>query len=153
VLLPSQPETRADRCSRLVGTKGGIAVNEVVAVPLPFGVEAVRVARCSSGYPDAAVKAWRPIGGTTDVRRWMLAQALLAPNPHDRQSWIADLRRESEITLVCDGDHQLLQTDPFERQILIGCGAFVELAVIATAERGYRLRVCPMQMRWHWRSG
>jgi hypothetical protein len=76
-----------------------------------------------------------------DVRRFMLAHALLAPNPHNRQPWLADLRSNNEITLVCDGDRLLPQTDPFGRQILIGCGAFIELAVIAAAERGYRVRV------------
>jgi hypothetical protein len=102
---------------------------------------AAQLSGCSSGYPSAAVKAWRPIGETTDVRRWMLAHALLAPNPHNRQPWIADLRREGEITLVCDGDRLLPETDPFGRQIMIGCGAFIELAVIAAAEKGYRVRV------------
>jgi hypothetical protein len=122
-----QPEPSRRRFIKLAGGGAVLAV-----IPL---------AGCSSGYPDAAVKAWRPIGETTDVRRWMLAHALLAPNPHNRQPWIADLRREGEITLVCDGDRLLPQTDPFGRQILIGCGAFIELAVIAAAEKGYRVRL------------
>ena len=71
----------------------------------------------------------------------MLVHALLAPNPHNRQSWIADLKRDAEITLVCDADRLLPETDPFGRQVLIGCGAFIELAVIAAAERGHRVSV------------
>jgi hypothetical protein len=71
----------------------------------------------------------------------MLAHALLAPNPHNRQPWIADLKRDGEITLICDGDRLLPETDPFGRQILVGCGAFIELAVLAAAERGCSVAV------------
>jgi hypothetical protein len=71
----------------------------------------------------------------------MLAHALLAPNPHNRQPWHADLRRAGEITLVCDKDRLLPETDPFGRQILIGCGAFIELAIIAGAACGQRVTV------------
>ena len=51
------------------------------------------------------------------------------------------MRRNAEITLVCDAKRLLPETDPFGRQILIGCGAFIELAVIAAAERNHRVRV------------
>jgi hypothetical protein len=90
-------------------------------------------------YPDKAVEAWNPIEPTSDIRRWMLAHALLAPNPHNRQPWVADLSRENEITLICDGARLLPETDPFGRQILIGCGAFLELAIQAAAERGFAI--------------
>ncbi len=78
-----------------------------------------------------------------DPRRFILAHALLAPNPHNRQPWLVDLRRQGEIVLQCDGARLLPDTDPFGRQILIGCGAFVELAVIAAAELGLRVDVQP----------
>ena len=99
------------------------------------------LAGCSSAYPAASVQAWQMSADDADVRRFMLAHALLAPNPHNRQPWLADLRRADEITLVCDKDRLLPETDPFGRQILIGCGAFIELAVIAAAQRGYRAQV------------
>jgi hypothetical protein len=99
------------------------------------------LAGCSNAYPESVVRPWFTPNEHTDVRRFMLAHALLAPNPHNRQPWLADLRRNDEITLVCDKDRLLPETDPFGRQILIGCGAFIELAVIAAAERGYRVRV------------
>jgi hypothetical protein len=106
------------------------------------------LAACSVTAPDATVQAWRPgfaqaqsqLKGN-DVRHFMLAHALLAPNPHNRQPWLADLRRENEITLICDKARLLPETDPFGRQILVGCGSFIELAVIAAAERGYRVQV------------
>lgn len=98
---------------------------------------------CSSEFPAASVQAWQPPAEGADVRRFMLAHALLAPNPHNRQPWLADLRREGEITLVCDKDRLLPETDPFGRQILIGCGAFIELAAMAATERGYRVQIEP----------
>jgi hypothetical protein len=95
----------------------------------------------SSSYPAIAVQAWQPVDQKLEIRRWMLAHALLAPNPHNRQPWIADLKSEGEITLICDGERLLPETDPFGRQILVGCGAFIELAVMAAADRGYRVTV------------
>jgi hypothetical protein len=100
------------------------------------------LAGCDGAMPDAAVQPWRDAGATqTDPRRFMLAHALLAPNPHNRQPWIADLREAGKIHLVCDGERLLPETDPFGRQILIGCGAFIELAVVAAAQRGLGVQV------------
>jgi len=96
---------------------------------------------CAGGLPEAALQPWRTAPAETDLRRFMLAHALLAPNPHNRQPWIADLREPGRIHLVCDGERLLPETDPFGRQILIGCGAFIELAVIAAAERGQSVTV------------
>jgi hypothetical protein len=95
----------------------------------------------SSSYPAIAVQPWQPADPKLEIRRWMLAHALLAPNPHNRQPWIADLKRDGEITMICDGERLLPETDPFGRQILVGCGAFIELAVLAAAERGYSVAV------------
>ncbi len=99
------------------------------------------LAGCSAQMPEVAVQAWSRAQGETDTRRFMLAHALLAPNPHNRQPWIADLREAGRIHLVCDGERLLPETDPFGRQILIGCGAFLELAVIAAAQRGLAVTV------------
>lgn len=101
----------------------------------------VTLAGCASGLPDEALQPWQRAGAETDTRRFMLAHGLLAPNPHNRQPWIADLSEPSRIHLVCDGDRLLPETDPQGRQILIGCGAFLELAVIAAAQRGVAVRV------------
>lgn len=98
-------------------------------------------AGCSSLLPDNVLRAWQEPKADLAPREFMLAHALLAPNPHNRQPWLADLRRENEITLVCDKDRLLPETDPFGRQILVGCGAFIELAVIAASARGYRVTV------------
>lgn len=99
------------------------------------------VSGCSTALPDAALQPWQKPDAEADPRRFMLAHALLAPNPHNRQPWIADLTEPGRIHLVCDGTRLLPETDPFGRQILVGCGAFVELAVIAAAQRGLAVSV------------
>ena len=96
---------------------------------------------CSAELPEVALQPWRNPDRESDIRRFMLAHALLAPNPHNLQPWIADLREAGRIHLNCDGERLLPETDPFGRQILIGCGAFLELAVIAAAQRGVSAKV------------
>jgi hypothetical protein len=96
------------------------------------------VAGCliSSAYPDAAVEAWKGPGAETDARKRAVAYAITAPNPHNLQPWLVDLREPNVITLYTDRERVLPHTDPFGRQILIGHGAFLELLVIALAEQG-----------------
>ena len=109
---PSCPTTLARRC--LIEVLGSGAV--LAALPLASGC-------VSGGMPPIAVEAWKP-SAPADVPRFVLAHALLAPNPHKRQPCLADLRHEDEITLVLDKDRLLPETDPFGRQIWVGCGAF-----------------------------
>lgn len=87
--------------------------------------------------PENALAPWATAGGTgeEDVRLYALSHAILAPNPHNRQPWIADVRIPGEVTLHVDRNRVLPQTDPFNRQITIGLGCFLELLVIAAAER------------------
>ena len=133
-LKPFEPSKTPDSRRRFIKLVGGGAV--IAAATLTTG--------CSTAAPENTVLAWaapKSDLAKLGLREFMLAHALLAPNPHNRQPWLADLRRADEITLVCDPDRLLPETDPFGRQILIGCGAFIELAVIAAAERGYRATV------------
>ena len=99
------------------------------------------LAGCSAEFPEAAVQPWRSADREADMRRFMLAHALLAPNPHNLQPWIADLREAGRIHLNCDAERVLPETDPFGRQVLIGFGTFIELAVIAAAQRGVSVKV------------
>lgn len=134
IRTPAAPDAHAPNSRRaFIRLAGGGAV-------LAAGLG---TAGCAAGMPEAAVKPWRAATAETELRRFMLAHALLAPNPHNRQPWIADLREPGRIHLVCDGERLLPETDPFGRQILIGCGAFIELAVIAAAERGHTVTVTP----------
>jgi hypothetical protein len=90
--------------------------------------------------PDAAVEGWRgPPPSVSDPRVRAISYALLAPNPHNMQAWMADLSEPDVVTFVCDPARLLPQTDPFSRQVVIGCGCFLELLRIAAAEQGYNV--------------
>lgn len=96
------------------------------------------LAGCSQDFPAEALKAWQGPSAqdTADVRRWALAHALLAPNSHNRQPWLADLREAQAITLYVDRERTLPMTDPWFRQIVVSQGTFLELLVMALKERG-----------------
>ncbi len=91
--------------------------------------------------PASAVVPWTGPVGETDPRRRALSWALLAPNPHNMQPWLVDLRREGEILLHVDRTRLLPETDPFARQIVIGHGTFLELLVLAAGAEGYRCEI------------
>jgi len=92
--------------------------------------------------PETAIAPWRgPGADALDPRQRMLSWAILAPNPHNRQPWLVDLRKPGEILLYCDRDRLLAMTDPMSRQILIGHGTFLELLDIAASAEGYRLDI------------
>jgi hypothetical protein len=97
----------------------------------------------ANGPTPAARAAWREAGTPEEKRRRFLSYALLAPNPHNRQPWLAKLEGEDELTLYCDLDRLLPATDPYDRQITIGCGAFLELFVIAAANENFGVEIAP----------
>ncbi|MGQ2979372.1 MAG: Acg family FMN-binding oxidoreductase [Polaromonas sp.] len=97
------------------------------------------LAGCSSELPPEATAAWNgPAADTTDVRRWILSYAILAPHSHNLQSWLVDLRQPGEITLYCDLTRLLPETDPLSRQIMMSQGTFLELLDIAARQKGLR---------------
>ena len=90
--------------------------------------------------PSRGLRAWTEVEMTTsDVRLDAFRHAILAPNPHNRQPWQIRLVGTDTAIITCDLERRLPHTDPFDRQIVIGFGCFLELARIAAAERGYRL--------------
>jgi nitroreductase len=91
---------------------------------------------CSTAYPDEAVAPWRGPAPDEEPRRWALGYAILAPNSHNRQPWLADLREPAAITLHVDRERLLPMTDPHFRQIVVSQGTFIESLVIALRERG-----------------
>lgn len=98
---------------------------------------------CGPAGPDPRAAWVHPGQGEHDPRRRALAYALLAPNPHNMQPWLADLREPGRITLYIDRSRLLPVTDPFNRQITIGCGAFLELLRMAAAVDGLAVQITP----------
>jgi len=106
-----------------------------------LGAGAFGLTQCDR-MPNTAIEAWSgPGADRQDPREWALAHALLAPNPHNLQPWIADLRTPDEVILLVDPDKMLPETDPNGRQVLIGHGTFLEIFDLAARELGYRSEV------------
>ncbi|MEQ8658942.1 MAG: twin-arginine translocation pathway signal protein [Hyphomicrobiales bacterium] len=96
--------------------------------------------------PAAARGPWQDAGQDIpgfgdDVRVRALSYAVLAPNAHNRQPWSVDLSEPNALTLYCDLDRRLPETDPFDRQITVSLGCFVELFALAAAEDGFGVDV------------
>lgn len=89
--------------------------------------------------PQTAHLPWEQAGTYEEYRRRALSFALLAPNPHNRQPWLADLSEEGVVTLYVDLERLLPHTDPYNRQITVGLGCFLEIMRMAAAEDGYRV--------------
>jgi len=115
---------------KLLGASG-----VVVLLPSPF-------VSCSS----RELEALRPWDGpsdlpeSADVRLKLLSYAVLAPNAHNKQPWVVDLRGEG-IDLYVDPLRLLPQTDPPARQITISQGTFLEILAIAATHYGLKADV------------
>jgi hypothetical protein len=99
---------------------------------------AASLSGCSPQMPAAAIEAWQGPAQESDLRRWILGYAILAPHSHNLQSWLVDLATPDQILLRCDLGRLLPETDPFSRQIMMSHGTFLELLDIAARERGLR---------------
>jgi hypothetical protein len=104
-----------------------------------------QVVRAATSDPLAPWAQAPAAAAHPDPRVRALAWAVLAPNPHNRQPWIAELPAAAPDTVVlrCDLDRRLPVTDPFDRQITIGLGGFAELCRLAAAEEGRAVTVTP----------
>ncbi len=94
--------------------------------------------------PTAAQGPWLTLNEPeADPRLDAFRHAILAPNPHNRQPWLIRLEGSDAAVLSCDLAKRLPETDPYDRQITIGFGTFIELAAVAASRRGLRLEVEP----------
>jgi hypothetical protein len=96
--------------------------------------------------PQTALLPWGKAGQGDDPRLRALSYALLAPNPHNRQPWLVDLATPGEITLYADLNRLLPETDPMNRQITVGLGAFLGLLRMAALQDGLRAEITPFPM-------
>src|SRR6185436_18296625 len=123
-MVPRRTVLRVLGTSAVIVAAGGLALSQV------------------DQMPEQAIEAWKgPAPNVRDPRVRAVSYALLAPNPHNLQPWIADLREANVITFILDRSRSLPQTDPYSRQITIGCGAFLELLRMAAAAQGYRAEI------------
>lgn len=114
---------------RIAGTSG------VILAATGIGAGAFVATRS----PVRALAPWSDAGLIyPDPLRNALSFAILAPNPHNRQPWLVNLNSDTEAVLSCDLNRLLPETDPFDRQIVIGLGCFIELFAQAAAQLGYR---------------
>lgn len=91
---------------------------------------------------EKAREPWRfAAGDFDDPRMYALAHAILAPNPHNRQPWLIELVGKDSLRLLPDLSRMLPETDPPNRQITIGFGAFLELLRQAASVSGHELAI------------
>ncbi|MEM7258831.1 MAG: twin-arginine translocation pathway signal protein, partial [Pseudomonadota bacterium] len=110
---------------------------------------ALIVAAGGAGYfaatrtPRRALAPWEEAGAErfVDPRMRALSYAVLAPNPHNRQPWLIELDEQGGLTLRFDQARQLPHTDPFDRQLTIGLGCFLELLKMAANADGYAVDI------------
>lgn len=96
----------------------------------------------NSRSPTTALMPWGMAGqGYNDPRLNSLSYAILAPSPHNRQPWRVNLHGKHSLTLYCDLERRLPETDPYDRQILIGLGCFSELLLMAAKHLGFDVEV------------
>lgn len=87
--------------------------------------------------PARALEPWNKAGEYEDPRMRALSYAILAPNPHNRQPWIVDLAVDNEVKIFRDKTKNLPETDPFDRQLTIGMGCFLEQMTIAASHTNH----------------
>jgi hypothetical protein len=86
--------------------------------------------------PAKALAPWDLAGTYPEPRLRALSYALLAPNPHNRQPWEAELIGDDTVAIWRDPTRDLPVTDPFARQLTIGMGCFLDLMRMAAAKDG-----------------
>jgi hypothetical protein len=112
------------------------------AIALIGGGTILAVSTAAAGFlktrtPAQALAPWGKAGDYQDPRKRALSFALLVPNPHNLQPWIVDLEGTDGLALYQDQSRKIPHTDPFDRQITIGLGCFLEQLVIAASADGY----------------
>ncbi len=90
---------------------------------------------------QTALLPWERAGQYDDPRMRALSWAILAPNSHNMQPWKVDLSTPDQAVLYPDLDRMLPETDPFNRQITVSLGCFLELMRMAALQDGYAVDV------------
>ncbi len=91
--------------------------------------------------PHRALAPWAAAGSYADARMNALSFAILAPNPHNLQPWLVELVGSDRLTIFRDPAIRLPETDPFDRQLTIGMGCFLEQMIIAASGTGHAVEL------------
>lgn len=95
-----------------------------------------------SGESSQVDYGWNgPSENESDIRLKLLAYAILAPNPHNKQPWLVKFIDNGRLALFVDQTRLLPETDPIARQIHIGQGCFLENLSIAGSHYGYQVNI------------
>lgn len=89
---------------------------------------------------DIDANAFPEQGNDADRLKFLLRYAILAPSNHNTQPWLFDLH-DDHVDLVVDRARSLPITDPFDRELVISCGAALALLQASAAGFGYELAV------------
>jgi hypothetical protein len=83
-----------------------------------------------------ALAPWGQAGRYDDPRMRALSWAILAPNSHNLQPWKVDVSVPGQVVLYPDPERLLPETDPFNGQITVSLGCFLELMRMAALQDG-----------------
>ena len=89
---------------------------------------------------DIDATAFPEQGNDADKLKFFLRYAILAPSNHNTQPWLFDLH-DDHVDLVADRTRALPITDPFDRELVISCGAALALLQASATGFGYELAV------------
>lgn len=111
-----------------------------------IGGGVVVAAASTAGYvgsrtPTKALSPWETAGNYSDIRLFALSYAILSPNPHNRQPWQAELVGDNRLRIFRDLSKNLPETDPYDRQLTIGMGCFLETLELSANHSGYSCTV------------
>src|SRR5262245_59772992 len=79
-------------------------------------------------------------GTEVEKLRFLIRYAILAPSNHNTQPWLFDLHND-HIQLVADRRRALPAADPFDRELIISCGAALACLQAAGHAFGYVMEI------------
>lgn len=94
-----------------------------------------------NGTPKEALEAWEGPDAGEDLRRKLVSYAILAPSPHNLQSWRIQFFGTNGIRLFVDLTRLIPEVDPEARQIMVAQGCFIETLTVAAGHLGYAAKV------------